>query len=411
MNRWLVPAQVDETGEPAPQTHESASADDSGAYTTYELLDLDEALTRDAFRSSVLSWLVSRNLLIGTIDECAQILEHLSKVRCMPNGSISPDSLDSAVIGLCERVARCPGVRAWLETLEPAVPSSPLVLPRLSRRTPFPKLRAAIESAVAQASAHLLVAARETPLIQDQMAAGAITGHLVRLYKLHDTTCFLIDGGRPEMALILWRSLVDTAISLGDILMGGLGGRERVQRFMARPEEQDPPQAADRPDALGAGERGVASDRAGRAVAYAESAMARARGQRRRNIRFDAQCSEFTLAMYEEFYQPLSTNVHGGWSDLTTFHLFDAGMAYVPEFTYAAGGTGWKIAPTLVAVEAASWYCMWGTPESELSHRLHELDVWLLRALAYSDRFEADERHTKHLAAAEAILRRAKPSS
>jgi hypothetical protein len=230
---------------------------------------------------------------------------------------------------------------------------------------------------------HLLITAGLIPLrtLATQEEAIAM-GHMVRLYKLYDTVCFLLSQGRTEPANLIVRCVVDTAICLSylakfgdravfesfvrsslwyekhlkDIIVGRMGAKPTpIEERNLRSIDRTIQRAGHSPDDTFTKRWGPSTaDMAG--------------------------CLNRSLD-YEIMYRIGCHAVHGTWHELEFDHLSAEEEGYCPDLTYTTPRPQILEGATLFAIRAAVDYLDWigADPAGVLSERLATMGDWFLQ--------------------------------
>lgn len=328
-------------------------------------------------------------------DRTPEALAALSRVERFPDGTFKLDTVDGSVRALC-MVVDAIKYRPNPDYGHAPTDLPPLTLPELDRlRSSDDDFLRDLVDASNMVRKYLAMVASVIPDCSvDSARYQVLAGHAVRLYKLYDTVLFLLVENRAEMAMILLRSLTETAINFSYLLNND--GPELIRAFHKaslayekklwdeiEQRRQTPPLPIEQRMQESV-ERTIA--RAGfklEDIAWKDRNWGGDVYQKARNTDL--------VGIYEFAFRLMSHNVHGTWHDLEFHHLEQKGTRYHPCISYT------DAQPQLI--EGASIVCLGlmrhyvqvvALGQSiDVTARLQELEAWFREMSKLHEQFVA----------------------
>jgi hypothetical protein len=316
------------------------------------------------------------------------VIEALQRVRRLPDGTFDLNSVESSVRALCLVPDFSAMAPAWPLDGDP-VDFPPLQLPPLdaARSSSDEFLRDLVEASNV-VRWHLGVASAVIPAVAvDNRRLALLAGHMVRMYKLYDTCLFLLVEERAEPAIILMRSLTETAINLAFLLlnedpalidkyMRSSLAYERKRWDEIEKRKHRPPLPIE-VSMQASVER--AFSRAGLKVTDVEWKERNWAGNTFAKAEKVSKSGEADMVGWYEFaFRPTSHAVHGTWHDLESHHLREENGQLLPELQYTSSQPQMIDGPSVICLQAARSYVSHTAPGvgNELVDRIQKIEDW-----------------------------------
>lgn len=244
----------------------------------------------------------------------------------------------------------------------------------------------------------LLICAHVQPQLQiAPLHIAILMGLMVRLYKLYDSVIFLICDHRLEIALLIGRSVCDTAIDL-TFLCNKLSNKEFTNFLKS---------------SLATGRRifdEVESDKKdGRGHPFIQSRIQTSiledfneAGYTLEDVKYSdrnlfgtaaSRASENDLnRLYLFIYKNLSRIIHGSWSELNKYHLMKSNGLWYPNPKYSIPKPSIIDGTSVMVLEATEKYVSTVAPGFELTERLEKLRKWFLDMAHKHEQFMSQQK-------------------
>jgi len=333
-------------------------------------------------------------------DKVPETIAALRRVERLPDGTFNLDTVDGPVRTLCMMVDAME-YQPHPDYRHAKIDFPPLTLPALDRaRSSDDEFLSDLVDASNLVRKYLAMVASVTP---DSLLTSprypVLAGHAVRLYKLYDTVLFLLVNNRAEMAMILLRSLAETAINFAYLLnnddpdlirafhKASLAYEKKLWDEVEQ-RRQTPPLAIEQRMQQGV-ERTIA--RAG----FALDEIAWNDRDWGGNVYQKAKQTDL-IALYEFAFRPMSHNVHGTWHDLEFHHLEQDGSLYHSCLRYTNARPQLIEGATIVCLGVMRHYVQVVAlgQSLDVSARLEALEMWFSEMAKAHEQFVAASTRT-----------------